>query len=218
MKKLVALALTAAVSAGAFAQTFPSKSITIVVPFAAGGPTDLVARQLAVHWVRTGKTAAGVALVGISPLTCEYAVTVQSNLRFGHVIRAVLGDADPACPELVPTAGIDALETVLRNDARIELVIIGIPSSQYDRLPALLDVCDRRGVTVSLIPDAQRYLSARPAIDTIGNIALMSPMQSPLDFIARRALKRAFDVVFSLAVLIVGFPVYLAEKYQSKRQ
>lgn len=47
MKKLVTLALTAALSAGAFAQAYPSKPITIVVPFAAGGPTDLVARQLA---------------------------------------------------------------------------------------------------------------------------------------------------------------------------
>jgi tripartite-type tricarboxylate transporter receptor subunit TctC len=47
MKKIFALALTAAVSVSAFAQEFPAKPITIVGPFAAGGPTDLVARQLA---------------------------------------------------------------------------------------------------------------------------------------------------------------------------
>ncbi|HSX93753.1 MAG TPA: tripartite tricarboxylate transporter substrate-binding protein [Hydrogenophaga sp.] len=47
MKQLVTLALGATLAAGAFAQTFPSKTVTFVVPFAAGGPTDLVARQLA---------------------------------------------------------------------------------------------------------------------------------------------------------------------------
>jgi tripartite-type tricarboxylate transporter receptor subunit TctC len=37
----------------ASAQTFPSRNITMVVPFAAGGPTDVVARIVAEHMSRT---------------------------------------------------------------------------------------------------------------------------------------------------------------------
>ena len=52
MKKMLKLALIAAATVAAFgahAEDFPAKdkNITIVVPFAAGGPTDRVARDLA---------------------------------------------------------------------------------------------------------------------------------------------------------------------------
>jgi tripartite-type tricarboxylate transporter receptor subunit TctC len=46
MKKLLVVVATMAAVA-AYADTYPSKPITIVVPFAAGGPTDRVARDLA---------------------------------------------------------------------------------------------------------------------------------------------------------------------------
>ncbi|MBK6005988.1 tripartite tricarboxylate transporter substrate binding protein BugD [Ramlibacter ginsenosidimutans] len=47
LQSLVPLALAAAALSAAAADEFPSKPITIIVPFAAGGPTDKVARDLA---------------------------------------------------------------------------------------------------------------------------------------------------------------------------
>jgi len=48
MKKLsAALALLLALAAPAFAQDFPSRNLTMVIPFAAGGPTDLLGRVIA---------------------------------------------------------------------------------------------------------------------------------------------------------------------------
>jgi len=47
MKKLLTFVAAATLALSASAQNFPQKPITFVVPFAAGGPTDTVARQLA---------------------------------------------------------------------------------------------------------------------------------------------------------------------------
>jgi tripartite-type tricarboxylate transporter receptor subunit TctC len=44
---LMAACLTAAATPAAFAQNYPTRSITVVVPFPAGGPSDVVARIVA---------------------------------------------------------------------------------------------------------------------------------------------------------------------------
>ena len=44
--RVLAAAVLAACAAGASAQNYPAKPVNMIVPFAAGGPTDIVARQL----------------------------------------------------------------------------------------------------------------------------------------------------------------------------
>jgi tripartite-type tricarboxylate transporter receptor subunit TctC len=54
MKKLAAAAVALALSAtSAFAQAYPTKPITLIVPFAAGGPTDIVARIVGEHFSKS---------------------------------------------------------------------------------------------------------------------------------------------------------------------
>src|SRR5213083_562848 len=45
-RRLLILALASAASLGAYAQTYPAKPVTFVVPFAAGSATDQLARAL----------------------------------------------------------------------------------------------------------------------------------------------------------------------------
>jgi tripartite-type tricarboxylate transporter receptor subunit TctC len=76
-KTLVGLALTA-VAASAWSQAWPSKAITLVVPFAAGGPTDVVARTLAATMAKTlGQT-----------VVVENKLGAGGTLAAGYVMKA----------------------------------------------------------------------------------------------------------------------------------
>ncbi len=77
-RSLVAVACTLFMGVGAFAQAWPSKPISLVVPFAAGGPTDVVARSLAASMTK----AMGVSVV------VENKVGAGGTVAAGYVAKA----------------------------------------------------------------------------------------------------------------------------------
>ena len=80
MRRMILAALAALLVSGsiAHAETFPSHSITIVVPFSAGGPSDALARIMAERMQRTlGQT-----------LLIENVTGAGGSLGVGRVVRA----------------------------------------------------------------------------------------------------------------------------------
>lgn len=75
LKTALALAI-AALAGTAQAQTYPAKTITMVVPFAAGGPTDIIARIMADHMGRTlGQTIVIENVAGAGGTTASLRVS-----------------------------------------------------------------------------------------------------------------------------------------------
>jgi tripartite-type tricarboxylate transporter receptor subunit TctC len=78
MKIVLALATALTTTSLALAQSYPARPITIVVPFAAGGPTDVIARTLAQHMSGT---------LGQS-VVVENVAGANGNVGTGKVARA----------------------------------------------------------------------------------------------------------------------------------
>ena len=94
----VAAVLFASFAAPAQAQTFPSKPITIIVPFAAGGPSDVLARVIGEKMRATLKEAVVIENVTGAAGTIGVTRAVRSpadgyTLSFGHLGTHVVNGA-----------------------------------------------------------------------------------------------------------------------------
>src|SRR6188768_758032 len=97
LNRLAALA-AAAVTVTAFAQTYPTRTITLIVPFSAGGPTDTIGRMLAERIQRSlGQTVVVENVVGAGG-TIANAKAMQAapdgyTIEIGHIGTHVLAPA-----------------------------------------------------------------------------------------------------------------------------
>ena len=125
-----------AVARAAFAQAYPTKPITIVVPFAAGGPTDTIARLLAERLrVSLGQTvivesatgAGGTIGVGRAARAAPDGYTISLGQNGSHVVTGatytnlpydLLNDFEPLSLLCIAPFVVVAKKTVPANDLK----------------------------------------------------------------------------------------------------
>jgi tripartite-type tricarboxylate transporter receptor subunit TctC len=112
LKLLVAATAAAILATGAaLAQAFPTRTVTLVVPFAAGGPTDIVARVIAERMAETlGQGVIVENIAGAAGTTG--ALRVARGDKDGYQLLMGPMSTMTFAPSLYPNVGFDPLGTL----------------------------------------------------------------------------------------------------------
>jgi len=92
---------------------------------------------------------------------------------------------------------------------KIHQIIIALPLKYEEEIKRIIHAGDYEGIKIKLIPDLYRITKQNFSIGFFGKIPLMEVNQVPLDNVYNKIMKRSFDIVFSLLVLILGSPIFI---------
>ena len=87
---------------------------------------------------------------------------------------------------------------------------MALDADETGRISRTIAACDKQGVRITMVPFYNDYLPARPTIDTLGSCKLINVRQTPFDNIFNAFVKRLFDILGSLALILVSSPIMAA--------
>ena len=128
----------------------------------------------------------------------------------GYTLCGVLADTDrETIPEKFFLGGLDRFSNLVRSGVANE-VIIALPLCEENALCEMVGACERQGIRVRIVPDFFGVSENRAVVENFGGIPAVAVRNQPLCAFGNRILKRVFDVLFSISVLIFCSPVFLA--------
>jgi putative colanic acid biosysnthesis UDP-glucose lipid carrier transferase len=77
--------------------------------------------------------------------------------------------------------------------------------NDLNKCKELLAVCNKLGVRLRFVPENQYWFKTRKNLESVGSLVVINPQEIPLDDLNSRFIKRVFDVIFSLLVILFIF-------------
>lgn len=171
----------------------------------------LAIRLILRHFRSQGFNLRHCLIIGANEIGDDFINRVEKNKHWGYQIDGILDNW------IVPAkqyrgypvlGGIDKLVAVLLNQY-FDLVIIGLTSEDAEDLGYILAQCEKAGVKSSIIPYYYKYVPTQPYMDDLDGLCVIDTRRVPLDNWFKSGLKRAFDIVFALAAILITSPLML---------
>ena len=169
--------------------------------------TVKVAARLALRELRRrGRNVKHLVLVSFPELGERVAQKIERRSHYGyHIARHILySHSTPEDRSRVWEEFQMCLQSIHVDD-----VILALPAEARDLTARLLAECENWGINVRVVPDLFPLVQADTQIYDLDGIPIINARLYPTDYWCYAVLKRSFDVVVSLAVLILLSPLFL---------
>ncbi|MFN3874109.1 MAG: undecaprenyl-phosphate glucose phosphotransferase [Ignavibacterium sp.] len=153
------------------------------------------------HLHKKGISVRNLIIIGAGETGKNFKETICDVPEFGY---RFIGFVDDETTDEYYLGKISELDKILKS-YQVDDVVIALPEEEASLLDEVIRICNINAVKVHLIPDYFRFLSNRFQVNSIGSFPVITARDEPLEEASRRFLKRSFDIVFSLFVIIFIF-------------
>lgn len=153
-----------------------------------------------------GRNFRSIVILGAGRNGVELAKTIKKDPTFGFNLLGYFDDNLDLKTGDIPLLGRieDVYDFVEQNN--VDEIFCSLPYTQGERILKILDFSERNLIRFYIIPGYYTYLKRRIDMHSLNGIPYFSLFREPLENDLNRAIKRGFDILFSLMVLIGIFP------------
>ncbi|MDR2140081.1 MAG: undecaprenyl-phosphate glucose phosphotransferase [Tannerella sp.] len=156
---------------------------------------------------RKGYNFKNIIIVGAGKNGMELFRLIRNDLSYGFNVLGFFDDNEKLKDILPNYLGrINEMAAfVLEHD--VDEIYCTIPGANSERISGLLAFAEKNMIRFYIIPDFYRDVKKSMILDMMESIPLLSLRNEPLQSVYNRLIKRAFDVLFSVLVLLTCYPL-----------
>jgi len=161
------------------------------------------------HFVKSGYQQKSVLLIGGDRVAEKVMNQLLSSRDLGYRLYGILADDyHESLPKGFHLGKLERFSEIVRSGL-VDEAIIALPLKMGKVITEMVERCEYEGIRVRIVPDFFRIIRSRAVLDTLGDVPLIGIRTEPLSLLKNRLLKRAFDIAFSLMVLVILSPFFL---------
>ncbi|MDR0995412.1 MAG: undecaprenyl-phosphate glucose phosphotransferase [Tannerella sp.] len=156
---------------------------------------------------RHGHGLKRVVIVGAGKNGMELYRLMKEELGYGFFVAGFFDDNEDLKGVIPFYLGKtdEVNDYVVAND--IDEIYCTLPGTQDEKILSMLNFAEKKMIRFYIVPEFYRNVKKSLVMEMMESIPVLSVRKEPLQAAYNRALKRTFDLVFSIVVLVTVFPV-----------